>query len=650
MGVPITPCRHASRAHHNGLTSATMSVVGESAVAAYGGYEYQIVVTVWVALDLVIVREWCDAIEVEPASQEDIAADLIVLTPAAEAVETVVSAESNDGRVEIQIKRRSRFWSVSDFTEMVETPAKIGSRGPAPRERALARLKTDAQLRYLLITDAEVHPNLKEFVVEQIGCASKATDASLGGLSPGQAVRIGIREKRVQELVEREIDDILERGARVPLQKVRDCRAALIERVRDRLLGKRGARLDRSELEGLVALHGGFPPSASDEFVPPAGFDDLRRHLGEPPFALVLVGPPGIGKTLAAEKIVEEHRRADRPFEIMKNPAPHEIRAEIMQPGRTLFYLEDPWGRYKLAEDAAMWNDELPRLIRGANANSDKRFLVTSRTGVLQESIDLSPQGRDPKSLQRKLSASVVSIVEADFDGQDRSKIVRLWMRGAKRWQRDWVEDRLKDIVAKLTVPQALSVFAHAVKSTQNAADLQLDRLLAESQVAAIGDMVIRQVRELRAVAAGVTLWAFLSVGERLTHAARKELAMWLGEAPHDGADLPRLVEHLTANGWLTDCDGLVTAHPTVIEGLERLADEESTSCHRVLQSLFSVLVREGRVEIVARLLRGLSGRNMPIPTIVRTENRAVPPRCCHHRGRLAARTCDGITRAHLER
>jgi len=103
-----------------------MSVAEESAVAAYGGYEYQIVVTVWVALDLVIVRECSDVVEVEPASQEDIAANLFVPPVATEAVETVVGAASENGRVEIQIKRRSRFWSVAAFRELVETPPRIG--------------------------------------------------------------------------------------------------------------------------------------------------------------------------------------------------------------------------------------------------------------------------------------------------------------------------------------------------------------------------------------------------------------------------------------------------------------------------------------------------------------------------------------------
>ena len=70
-------------------------------------------------------------------------------------------------------------------------------------------------------------------------------------------------------------------------------------------------------------------------------------------------------------------------------------------------------------------------------------------------------------------------------------------MRGAARWQRDWVEDRLASIVNQLTVPQAIASFAHSVKASRRDVALKLEQLLEESQVAAIGDVVKQQLRSM---------------------------------------------------------------------------------------------------------------------------------------------------------
>ena len=587
----------------------------ESAVAAYGGYEYQILVTVWVALDLVIARTRCDSIEIEPASQEDIAAKLNV---AMDSVETSVDLATDDGPLEIQIKRRSRCWSTSDFRDLVESPSGRGSRGPAPRERALARLKAEEKLRYVVITDAEVHSDIKDFVVDSIPLRSSATDESKLGLPTSIASRISVLEKRVDALVKSEIDRILEQSARVPLQQVQACRESLVHRVRERLLGRGSSRLDRTELETLIMQHGGFPPSVGDEFVPPANFGDLQRRIDEAPFALLIIGPPGIGKSFAAEKLIEAHRRMKRPFKIEKDLTPYEIRSALATPGRTLFYLEDPWGRYKLEQDAQKWIDELPRLIRDARLNPDKRFLITSRTGLLAESIDLSPSVREPERLQRVIGASVATIQESDFDAALRREILWRWMRRATRWQRDWVEDRRNTIVSQLSSPQAIAWFAHNVKAISSVSDLKLEQLLAESQVAAIGDVVTRQLRSTGETAAGVILWAFLAVGEPLIESTAEEIAIWLAEDAHLSLDIPRLIAHMRANGWLSPRDSALVAHSTVIEGLERLLDQERVIASLALRSLFATLVRRNRFDLASRLLFRLHERHLPISPEVR--------------------------------
>jgi hypothetical protein len=587
------------------------------AVASYAGYEYQLLVSVWVALELIVSRGYCESIEIEPASQEDIAAELKVPDDSAEAM---VGIAATDGPIHIQVKKRSSFWGVGEFRNLLTTPAKRGQRGPEPRQRALSRLQAAPTGRYLLITDAEVHPELKAFVVDTIGRTSRARDLPGGQVTPETACRIGVLEKRLGRLIEKDIDDLLELSARVPLQRVSECRAALIERVRERLLGRQPAQLHQAELERLITKCGGFPPSASDEFVPPVNFTELLRKLEEPPFALILVGPPGIGKTSVATRLVDAHRHVARPFQVLPNPkTPTEVREKLREPGRILFYFEDPWGHYRLAETAELWSDEIPRLIRQANGNPDKRFLITSRTALLAESLEFGEEGHGANRHSRALRPFIAQLTVADFPPSSRREILRRWMRGATRWQRDWVDDRSLDIVSGLLVPQALHTFAHRVREVSRDSDaLNLEQLLRESQVDAIGAVIARTVRHLDAVRAAVPLWAFLSTGEPLTAELSRSLSVWLEEDERLEADILSLARYLTANGWLTQIGDAWNAHPTVINGIELLVDKERATTERGLRALLNVLVDHEHVDIATRLMLGLHGRSLPLPPPVR--------------------------------
>jgi hypothetical protein len=586
-----------------------------SATAGYGGYEYQIVVTVWLALDLIVARSWCEAIEIEPASQEDVAAELQVSPDSAS---STVSVTAEPGPIDIQIKKHSGVWTLPDVRALIETPEKRGARGPDPRPRALDRLIADPRLRYVLVTSAQVNTDVRPFVVESIG--SRSAGRAIGTVASGDdaLTRVGILEQQVPPLVEYQIDALLELSARVPLQRVAACRAALVEAVRLGLLGRRASRFDRADLTEIVTAHGGIPASAADEFVAPVSFGDLARRLEEPPFALILIGPPGIGKTATAQNLIDDHRRAARPFDVLKDATVGEVRAAIARPGRTLFYLEDPWGRYRRTDEGDVWTDELPRLIREANGNPDKRFLVTSRTGILADSISLNP-ATDVKKISRQVGAYVVKLDEADFDATRRREILRRRMLGADRWQRDWMDDIAADVVAQLTVPQALATFAQRLRSLPRGTTPKLEELVAESQVDAIAGIVARQARELRAIESTVVLWTFLGTTEPLTPQLAREVSTWLQSDGNLAVDIPRLVAHLEANGWIAVRDDHLAAHPTVVEGLERVVDAEPVATDRVVRALFSTLVARGEVSRATRIAGRLQGRALPIPASVRT-------------------------------
>lgn len=580
----------------------------------YRGYEYQIVVSVWIALDLMLERRLCDSVEIEPASQEDIAAELLVPS---ELAETTLDASVADGPIHVQIKHRASSWNEADFRGLLEPAQKQGTRGPPPRERALVRLQVNPKLRYLLITDAEIHANLKRLVVASIGDESSAQAIDSLTDRAEIASRIAVMEKRLQRYVERDIDEILERVGNVPAGRASACRYEIIEAVRKRLLGKREPRLDLAEVEEILERHQGRPPSAGGDFVQPFIYAELLRRLEEPPHALILVGPPGIGKTAAALELIEVHRRMQRPFEVLSDPRPYQVRTTLRRSGRFLFYFEDPWGSYKPADEASLWADELPRLIVEAGGHPDKRFLITSRTGLFAEAVETWGSGRGQEKARRALHTYVTSIHEDHFDARARLEILHRRMRGAGRRHRDWVNDHASEIVRRLTVPQALVTFANQVKLLSGAEEPKLEELVQESQVEAIGAVVARQVRERAAISSAVVLWALLTTGMGPTEALARNLSAWLDESTAREVDLPLLIGFLVKSGWLTRRGDGVTAHPSVIAGLEQVVDAEVTKSDRVLRALLAALVNNDCIEMATRLMLGLQNRSLPVPAAV---------------------------------
>lgn len=586
-----------------------------SGLPPYRGYEYQIVVSVWVALDLMLEQRLCDSVEIEPASQEDIAADLRV---SPELAETTLDVSVADGPIHIQVKHRSSAWNEADFRALVEPAKKQGVRGPAPRERALVRLQADLKLRYLLITDAEIHANLKPLVVESVG--EKSSAVAIDSLTDRAEIasRIAVMDKRLLRYVEKDIDDILEKVGNVPTGRASACREEIIEAVRKRLLGKRESRLDLAEVDGILERHEGRPPSASGDFVQPAIYANLQRRLDDPPHALILIGPPGIGKTAAALELIDAHRRMKRPFEVLIGPRPHEVRAALRRSGRFLFYFEDPWGSYRLADEASLWADELPRLTAEAGAHPDKRFLITSRTGLFAEAVEPWGSGKGKEKARRALEAYVASIHEDHFDVRARLEILHRRMRGAGRRHRDWVTAHEAEIVRHLTVPQALVTFANQVKLLPGAEEPKLDDLVRVSQVEAIGAVVARQVRERAAIPAAVVLWALLTTGIDPTEALVRDISVWLDEGTAPEVDLLLLISFLVKSGWLTLRGDGVTAHPSVVAGLEQVVDAEVTKSDRVLRALLAALVNND-IDKAIRLMLGLQNRNLPVPKAVQS-------------------------------
>jgi len=137
-------------------------------IAPHQGYEYQILVTVWIGMDLIFRRLLCDHIVVEPASGEDIDANLRV---APELCECILGIKTSDIVLSIQVKlKRSGHWTGAAFRDVIHPNPKPSSHGPAPRIRPLEAINSNPNLRYLLITNNEIKKSdLGGFRVDEIG-------------------------------------------------------------------------------------------------------------------------------------------------------------------------------------------------------------------------------------------------------------------------------------------------------------------------------------------------------------------------------------------------------------------------------------------------------------------------------------------------
>ncbi len=469
---------------------------------SYRGYEYQILATVWLGLELCISRK-TDAIIVEPASQEDVAAKLEV--PAENATSQV-----GIGNLQVQIKlRRNTVWKKRDFTTLLECRRITGSRGPAPRERPLAHLRRDASCRFVLVTNADVETALQSFVVpiiDQISTATRLPGAS--GDDPKLTTRVAILPGQKPDLLTLKIHAILQAKCHVPGTRLDDCLRTLTERVRQRLVGTLANRFPSNEMQEVIRLHGGNVKRPCEP-VHPTNFGRIRQQLLEK-HALVLVGPPGTGKTTLATSLMAELETGNPPAQRMTvadAAAIESVRRSLNDPHDHVYYFEDPWGQDVPGLSASCFTSELPKLLR--EAGSGKRFVVTSRLGVFQQAVgararlfqpykqELNPKDYDPSSYKEL------------YDRQTAD-----WPPKHRITAREWRAAALK----LLETPYSVEIFCQALfdrlEASKRVSDSDVEKLSKRSNVESFGAVLKDRITKGGEdyIRSAVAIWAQLIV------------------------------------------------------------------------------------------------------------------------------------------
>ena len=582
-------------------------------LAPYKGYEYQILTTVWLALELMLARSTeCDCIEVEPASEEDVRARLKVA--AEEARPTLRLPAPTE--IQVQIKYRSRPLSAAGLKDIV-SPAASGppQRGPTPRLRPLEYLRGSEGTTYLLVTSAQVDAALSAHRIQRPGdrCAasrlpfkSELSEEDQARISP----RLGILEQQTPEAVQGRIQRLLREKASVPSTFFEECLAELMRCVRDRLLGVVSRDWPREELFRVLRRFDGLPKSPHENFIPPGNLGVLRGRL-EQEYALVLHGPPGVGKSATAEVLVHEHRLNAEPFKIVRTGvSATEVRQLMRDPGRHLFYLDDIWGGVTVSPEAQRWRSELAYLL--SEAGPDKRFLITSRTSVFQA---MGGAAGVPEDIRRR----VEPLLPEHYSNEDRLRILQHELQDSPRTQ-DFVLAHAERILQALEVPFALLHFARRLRKQPCRSERELETLLKQSSMEVIGATLAEELQASRlggaSPAAALAGFLFL-LRNPISEEDVRGLSGVLHDAGHRDVELEAMIHRLLREEWVELREDGYRAHPLVIEGLLLFFNDAPLATTNALVAWLVATIDSKSLSATLRLVLELDQRKRSIPSAV---------------------------------
>jgi hypothetical protein len=553
--------------------------------AVYQGFAYQEAVAVWVALELMFARnEGIECVEFEPESQEDLA----VLLP----------APGERRHLSIQVKHRSKHWGKAEFVELVGIPQRPpGTRGPERRLSPVERLAANPGEHYLLITNTTLDTPLQSLQVSGIldsAPTPRLPDSLKGRLPLGVrleelAPRITVLKPKEKEHFQLLTEELLKRHLHVPGLTVRQCREALADAVRARMLQGAASRFwTRQDIVATVRLYKGSlaPTEELDDFVAPRNFQAMKAQL-DSRHLLVLLGPPGVGKTLVARKLAYEYQTAGEPFAFVRIQDPAGLRDQLEATREpTIFFVEDPFGPDRPGDKAERWLHALPGLLD--EARPDKKIIVMSRLAVLRAS-----SGRQQ---YQQLRAEAMHLDATDYDASARWRILQNKLKRAEGWQRALVDDHRDEVLERLHAPLSIKTFAVKVRQLEPRNVLRLRALLQESGVDQIANIVAQEVRGLpwNAIPSALVLWSLLTRGAVFPLEAaltRSEVLHGADRSLH--VDIRKLLDWMLAASWLTEEPEGYRAHPQVTAGLELLLGEEPAQAANVFSALFKGLLAE---------------------------------------------------------
>lgn len=574
---------------------------------SYQGYDYQKLVTVWVALRLMFGPGGAaDQVVVEPASHDDVKARLAVPEEEAEACLKV----GTGGELHVQIKfKGAGAWSGKEFASVVNDKTAKGTKGPKPRSRAKALLLADTNRRYVFITNSGIDSVLAKGRVKYPEQKPDAdfTPANLN-LKPTErqslAGRFALIEGMTYEETRRQIDDLLTGRLHVPTQGLDACVDRLKRAVEDRFLAVPDP-LRKADIEKIAEGMGGVPHANPQlaRYVPPANLSVAEACLTQLG-AVLLIGPSGYGKSLTADKLAFDRRQADPPYKVVRESAGlPAIEEAFAASGRVLFHLEDPWGQSGLKRgEAEEWSKRISALIHQRVPN--RQFVITSRSEIYRAAHSLSPP---PVWADR-----AVVIDDDAYSDAARRAILHGPLAVAGAWRQDLARQHEARLLRTLKSPFELNAFARELIAVPKPAEADIDRLvdraLSDSRLQVVRD----QIRGFgdRGVRGAAVLWALLRHSRSLPPTQLARLRRVVVREAKVEIGLDDLAEHLAQTQLTKDGDGAYTAHAKVVEAMEQLAREQPRAAEDALNATArAALTLAGQdliwLNVVERLVTG---------------------------------------------
>ncbi|MHC2672774.1 hypothetical protein ACVI1J_004937 [Bradyrhizobium diazoefficiens] len=556
------------------MTDSTETGELSSGGTSLEGYFYQLDVSILTALDLVLAKKVARSVVLEPASEEDLEAD-VEGAPGALTEEFELDAY----RLVIQCKLRSTGpWKHEELTRLL---AHGTERKPA-KERLL-----EPDIRYLLVTSADLDGVARKLRVEVIGewPPVGSIPKEMGKNLPADAGgRLAVLASMDQEKVDARIDRLLTERFRVPQPNLKSCRTSLRD---DALLRMRGAargKWDRSDLERIIALAGGYTgeSDALEGFVPPTNWDALKGALNTRS-AVIITGASGTGKTRAAKALIADLRDNIAGLRhVIIQGGPEKIWAD-QQAGAAVYEIEDPWGRFRLEPTSVPWNDAMNDILQ--SARPDRRFVVTSRSDVLRES--------NPKSINAKW---FVSLEEENYGPKERVTLFENRLPSlapelqpvALRYRRQAIER----LLTPLEMHRYFAVLADGSADGENEAQF-IERCLSDAHLSSIETALLHGVRHRQAWGWAAIIWGLFKARSRLSFTVLPSIQALLTKRQADLEDgLEPYINFLIAGRNLRQSEATLTyQHPRVELGLELALKDKPGQSSRLLGYLIDALI-----------------------------------------------------------
>ncbi len=558
------------------------------------GYLYQLDVSVWTALDLVLAKKVARYLVLEPASKEDLEADL---TNAPGAL--VQEAELENYRLVVQCKLRNTGpWKHTELSALLAH----GVRRKSAKERL-----ADPHVRYLLITNADADGVARRLQVKNLGDWPKGGDIptemaeDLPSDASGRIAVLGVTDS---EKIDSRTEKLLTERFRVPRPRVSECRHILRQDALLRMAGAGGGRWTREEIETVVSSCGGFAGDSAtlEGFVPPTNWHELRRALGLR-HAVIIAGTSGTGKTRAAKALIAELRNEIPGINVIQIAGgPEKINSDLHRPP-VAFEIEDPWGRFRLEPRSIPWNDAISEILR--TASPDRKFIITSRSDVLRES--------GPKSLSQRW---FVHLEAENYGLQERFRLFENRRPGLPHELQHTVLRYQNEAIDQLTTPLEMQryfdILADGRKEQENDWEY-VKRCLTDAQQSSIESSILNNVRKREDWRWAGVIWGLFKANARQSFNVLPSIQTGLSKCSAEFEDgLEPYVHFLIAGRNLRQNGPVLTYHhPRVELGLEQALNERPQLASRTLRCLIETLIsldvgkstdwgREGAARIVA--------------------------------------------------